>query len=37
MDGAVKIIQEITPVLKNRIFILILCQLIVDVIKTNRF
>lgn len=25
MDGTVKIIQEITPVLKNRIFILILC------------
>ncbi len=31
----VKVIQKITPVLKDRVLILILCQLIVDVIKMN--
>jgi len=36
MNAAVKIIQKITPVLKNGIFILILCQLIVDIRKPDR-
>ena len=36
MNCAVKIIQEITPVFKDGVLIFILCQLIVDVIKTDR-
>ena len=35
INRAVKIIEEITPVLENGTFILILCQLIVDVIEAN--
>src|SRR5699024_9127606 len=37
MDTAVKVIEEITPVFKNSIFVLILCQLIVNVVKTDGF
>ena len=37
MDAAVKIVEEITPVFKNSILILILCQLIVDIIKPDTF
>ena len=36
MNRAVKVIQEITPVFKDGVLIFILCQLIVDVIKTDR-
>ena len=36
MNCAVKVIQEITPVFKDGVLIFILCQLIVDVIKTDR-
>ena len=35
MNRTVKIVQEITPVFKNRIFIFVLCQLIVNIIKTD--
>ena len=37
MDGAVKIVEEIAPVLKYGVLVLILCQLVVDVIKPDRF
>ena len=37
MDAAVKIVQEITPVLKNGVLIFILCQLVIDVVKTDGF
>ena len=33
MDGAVKVIEEVAPVLENGILVLILRQLIVDIIK----
>ena len=36
MNSAVKVIQEFTPVLKDRVLILLLCQLIIDVIEANR-
>lgn len=34
-DAGIKVIEEIAPAFKNRVLILILCQLIVDVIKTD--
>lgn len=37
MDAAVKIVQEITPVLKNGILIFILCQLVIYIVKTDGF
>lgn len=35
MDAAVKVIEEVTPVFKDCIFIFILSQLVVDVIKAD--
>ena len=35
MYGTVKIIKEIAPVFKNGIFILILCQLVINIIEPN--
>ena len=35
MDGAVKVIEEVAPVLENGILVLILRQLIIDIIKTD--
>ena len=37
MDGAVKIIEEVAPVLKDRALVLVLSKLIIDVIETDRF
>ena len=37
MDTAVKIIEEVTPVFKNGILIFVLCQLVVNVIKSDGF
>ena len=35
MDGAVEVIEKITPVFKNSVLVLILCKLIIDIIKSN--
>ena len=35
VDGAVKIVEKVTVILKNPVFILVLGQLIVDIVKTN--
>lgn len=35
MDTGIKVIEEITPVFKDCIFIFILSQLVVDVIKAD--
>ena len=37
VDGAVKIVEEITPALEDRGFILILAELVVDVLELNGF
>ena len=37
LDGAVKVIEEVTPVLKDCVLVLILCQLIVNIIKADTF
>ena len=35
MDTGIKVIEEIAPVFKDRIFVLVLSQLVVDVIKAD--
>lgn len=35
VDGAVKVVEEVTVILKNPVLVLILGQLIIDVVKTN--
>ena len=35
MDTGIKVIEEIAPVFKDRIFVLVLSQLVVDVIKAE--
>ena len=37
MDGAVKVIEEITPRIEYRGFVLVLIELIIDVLKLHRF
>ena len=37
MYAAVKIVQEITPVFKDRMLVLILRQLVVDIVKPDTF
>ena len=37
MDCTVKIIKEVTPILKDCIFILVLCLLIIQVVETDTF
>ena len=37
MDTAVKVIQEVTPILENSVLVLVLCQLIVNIVKTDGF
>ena len=36
MDAAVEVVEEITPALENRALVLVLSQLVIDVIETDR-
>ncbi len=37
MDGTVKIIEEVAPILKNSVLVLVLRQLVINVIEPNGF
>ena len=37
MDGAVKVVEEIGPAIKDRRLVLVLAQLVVDVLELDRF